>query len=203
MPRLYDRYGHTQPARTCSTPSCSGTAKGISTRCHTCVAHLRRFGHELQTLPSTAELDQVHDDASRRPVGRFKASGHRRPGGSLGPRWSDDCRARATPTYKDRNVLSYNGWEREASQLIRDISEAISFTRALDLARRYPPDQLRAPRLLQAARKHCACCTVELHAPHIAGELQGGRHEQRQRHHLALPTAERCLGTPDWPPQGS
>lgn len=55
---------------------------------------------------------------------------------ALEARWVtlvDDCRARATPSYKDQHVLSYNGWEREASALIRDISKSITFVRALDL----------------------------------------------------------------------
>jgi hypothetical protein len=131
MPRLYDRYGHTQPARTCSTPSCSGTTKTISGRCHTCAAHLRRLGHPLQTLPTTTELDKfirrMEEARGRLKMLDLKA---------LEARWTvlvDDCRAKATPTYKDRGVLAYNGHEREAAQLIRDISEVIPFTRALDL----------------------------------------------------------------------
>ena len=55
---------------------------------------------------------------------------------ALEARWAalvSDCRAKATPAYKDHHILSYTGWDREASQLIRDVSEAISFTRALDL----------------------------------------------------------------------
>ena len=73
----------------------------------------------------------------------------------------DDCRARVTPTYKDRNVLSCNGWEREASQLIRDISEAISFTRALDLLGAIHLINLERPGFFKS-EEALACSTVEL-----------------------------------------
>jgi hypothetical protein len=159
MPRLYDRYGHTQPARTCSTPACSGTTKAINGRCHTCAARLRRFGDCLQTLPSTTELDKFirRIEEAR---GRLKTLDI----AALEARWTaliSDCRARATPAYKDHHILSYSGWEREASQLIRDISEAIPFTRALDL--------LGAIQLMAIERQGFfksdeafSCCVVEL-----------------------------------------
>jgi hypothetical protein len=72
----------------------------------------------------------------------------------------EDCRAMATPAYKDRHILTYNGYSREAAQLIRDIADVIPFTRALDL--------LGAIHLLQMERKFfkndeaLACSTVEL-----------------------------------------
>lgn len=158
MPRLYDRYDHTQPARTCSTEGCSGTTKAINGRCHTCAAHLRRFGHPLQTLPSTPELDK-YVRRMEEARGRLKTLDV----AALEARWVtlvSDCRAMATPSYKDHHILSYSGWDREASQLIRNVSEAISFTRALDL--------LGAIHLLQIERNFfrseeaLACCTVEL-----------------------------------------
>jgi hypothetical protein len=158
MPRLYDRYGHTQPARTCSTSGCSGTTKAINGRCHTCAARLRRFGHPLQTLPSTPELDK-YVRRMEEARGRLKTLDV----AALEARWVtlvSDCRAMATPSYKDHHILSYSGWDREASQLIRNVSEAISFTRALDL--------LGAIHLLQIERNFfrseeaLACCTVEL-----------------------------------------
>jgi hypothetical protein len=158
MPRLYDRYGHTQPTRQCSTEGCSGTASNLSGRCHTCSGHLRRFGHPLQTLPTTAELDKFirRMEEAR---GRLKNLDIE----ALSARWTtlvDDCRAMATPSYKDKGTLSYNGHTREAAQLIRDISEAIPFTRALDL--------LGAIHLLQIERhtfksdEAFSCSTVEL-----------------------------------------
>jgi hypothetical protein len=79
------------------------------------------------------------------------------------------------------SVLSYNGWTREASQLIRDVSEAISFTRALDL--------LGAIHLMQIERRFfkteesMACRTVELLRRTSRVSCRG--HEQRQRHHRA------------------
>jgi hypothetical protein len=72
----------------------------------------------------------------------------------------NDARAKATPSYKDKGTLSYTGWEREAAQLIRDVSDVIPFTRALDL--------LGAIHLMQIERhtfkteESMACCTVEL-----------------------------------------
>jgi hypothetical protein len=158
--RFQARYsGHTQPARTCSTEGCSGTAKGISTRCHTCVAHLRRFGDCLQTLPSTAELDK-YVRRLEEARGRLKTLDL----AALEARWTvlvDDCRAKATPTFKDRNVLSYNGWEREAAQLIRDISEAIPFTRALDLLGAIQLMAIERPGFFKS-EEALACSTVEL-----------------------------------------
>jgi hypothetical protein len=158
MPRFTDRYGHTQPARTCSTEGCSGTTKTLSGRCHTCAARLRRFGDPLQTLPTTAELDKFirRMEEAR---GRLKTLDLK----ALEARWTvlvDDCRAKATPAYKDHHILSYNGHEREAAQLIRDISEVIPFTRALDL--------LGAIHLMQMERhtfrsdEAFSCSTVEL-----------------------------------------
>ncbi len=156
--RFTGRYGHTQPTRTCSTPGCSGTARNMSGRCHTCSGHLRRFGHPLQTLPTTAGLDKFirRMEEAR---GRLKHLDL----AALEARWTtlvDDCRAMATPSYKDSHILSYNGWTREAAQLIRDVSEAIPFTRVLDL--------LGAIHLMQIERhtfksdEALACSTVEL-----------------------------------------
>jgi hypothetical protein len=153
------RYGRTQPTRTCSTEGCSGTAAGICTRCYKCANNFRRFGHELQTLPSTAELDKfVRRMEEQR--GRLKLLDL----SALEARWVvlvDDCRARATPTYKDQKVLSYNGWEREASALIRDISESISFTRALDLLGAIHLMNIERPGVFKSD-DGLACCTVEL-----------------------------------------
>ena len=125
------RHAGTLYARTCSTDGCARTAAGISPRCCRCQNNLRRFGHELQTLPSTPEMDKFIR-AAEEQGGRLKNLDLT----ALEARWVtlvDDCRARATPSYKDQHVLSYNGWEREASALIRDISESITFVRALDL----------------------------------------------------------------------
>jgi hypothetical protein len=112
----------------------------------------------LQTLPTTAELDK-YVRRLEEARGRLKTLDLE----ALEARWAtlvSDCRAKATPSYKDFHILSYTGWDREASQLIRDVSEAISFTRALDL--------LGAIHLMQIERhffkteESMACCTVEL-----------------------------------------
>jgi hypothetical protein len=84
-----------------------------------------------QTLPSTAEMDKAIR-AAEEERGSLKNLDL----AALEARWTmlvDDCRAKATPSYKDKGTLSYSSYEREASQLIRDVSEAITFTRALDL----------------------------------------------------------------------
>jgi hypothetical protein len=163
MPRFTDpgrfaqRYGH-QSARTCSTSGCSGTTKTLSGRCHTCAARLRRFGHELQTLPTTAELDKFirRMEEAR---GRLKALDLK----ALEARWTvlvDDCRAKASPSFKDRGTMSYNGHEREAAQLIRDISEVIPFTRALDLLGAIHLMQIEWPTF--KSDEAFSCSTVEL-----------------------------------------
>jgi hypothetical protein len=156
--RFAQRYSGQTYSRTCSTPACSGTTKALNGRCHACAARLRRFGDCLQTLPTTAELDKFirRMEEAR---GRLKTLDLK----ALEARWTvlvDDCRAKATPTYKDRGVLTYSGHEREAAQLIRDISEVIPFTRALDL--------LGAIHLMQIERhtfksdEAFSCSTVEL-----------------------------------------
>jgi hypothetical protein len=130
MPRFTDRYGH-QSARTCSTEGCSGTSKTINGKCHTCIARLRRFGDCRQTLPTTAELDR-----SIRAAEEERGALKNLDIGALEARWTtlvNDCRAKATPSFKDKGTLSYSSYEREAAQLLRDISEAITFTRVLDL----------------------------------------------------------------------
>jgi hypothetical protein len=158
MNRFQERYSAQTSHRQCTVEGCSNTTKQMNGKCATCTARLRRFGHPLQTLPTTAELDKFirRMEEAR---GRLKALDLK----ALEARWMvlvDDCRARATPTYKDRSTLTYNGPEREASQLIRDISEVIPFTRVLDL--------LGAIHLMQIERRTfksdeaLACSTVEL-----------------------------------------
>jgi hypothetical protein len=131
MPRLYDRYGHAQSARQCSTPTCSGSTKQINGRCHTCTARLRRFGDVAQTLPTTAELDQLIRRIEEQ-VGRLRTLDIE----ALKARWEDvvsECRARATPSYKDNRTMTYNGWDREGAQMVRDVSEAVNFERVLGI----------------------------------------------------------------------
>jgi hypothetical protein len=129
--RFTARYsGHTN-TRQCSTSGCSGTAKNLSGRCHTCSGRLRRRGHPLQELPTTSEMDKAIRHIEEQ-IGRLKTLDIE----ALKARWEDvisECRARAVPTYKDRNVLSYNGHDREGAQLIRDVSEAVTFERVLGI----------------------------------------------------------------------
>jgi hypothetical protein len=156
--RFAQRYSGQTHTRQCTVEGCSNTTRQMNGKCGTCTARLRRFGDCLQTLPTTAELDKFirRMEEAR---GRLKQLDLK----ALEARWTvlvDDCRAKATPAYKDRHILSYNGHEREASQLIRDVSESISFTRVLDL--------LGAIHLMQLERKFfkgdeaLACSTVEL-----------------------------------------
>jgi hypothetical protein len=55
---------------------------------------------------------------------------------ALKARWEDvvsECRATAAPSYKDRGTMSYNGWTREGAQMVRDVSEAVTFERVLGM----------------------------------------------------------------------
>jgi len=117
--RFQARYSGQTYTRQCSTSGCSGTTKAMSGRCHTCSARLRRLGHPLQTLPTTPDLDKFirRMEEAR---GRLKNLDL----AALEARWTtlvDDCRAMATPSYKDHHILSYTGWDREAAQLILDL----------------------------------------------------------------------------------
>jgi hypothetical protein len=82
----------------------------------------------------------------------------------LEARWTmlaDDCRAIATPSYKDKGTLSYNGHTREAAQLIRDVSEAVPFTRVLDLLGAIHLMQIERPGFFKSDEAF-SCSTVEL-----------------------------------------
>jgi hypothetical protein len=155
--RFVARYAQA-PTRQCSSPGCARTVQRVAARCHQCANRLRRFGAVDQTLPHVHEMDKFVRRLEE-ARGALKTLDME----ALEARWTElvgDCRGRATPTYKDQKVLSYNGWEREAAALIRDVSENISFTRALDL--------MGAVLLMQHERgtfrsdDALACCTVEL-----------------------------------------
>jgi hypothetical protein len=129
--RFHTRGYSSAPGLTCSTVSCTRATTGLSQRCYRCQHNHKRFGHPLQILPTTRELDK-RIRAAEEARGRLKLLDLN----ALEARWTtlvDDCRARATPSYKDRGTLSYSGWEREASQLIRDCAEQTTFLRVLDL----------------------------------------------------------------------
>jgi hypothetical protein len=157
--RFQARYSGQTYTRQCSSPGCFGTTKAINGRCHTCAARLRRFGAVHQTLPSTTELDKFirRMEEAR---GRLKHLDLT----ALEARWTalvDDCRAMATPSYKDHHILAYNGWTREAAQLIRDISDVTSFTRALDLLGAIHLMQIERPSFFKSEESF-SCSTVEL-----------------------------------------
>jgi hypothetical protein len=177
MPSTFStRHGDRLYTRECSTPTCPNTTTAMNGMCWTCIGHLRRFGHPQQTLPTTAELDKFIR-AAEEQRGRLKHLDLE----ALEARWVslvDDCRARATPSYKDQKVLSYNGWEREASALIRDIAESITFTRALDLLTGLLLMNLQRPHAFKSDSSGSnedalACSMVELmrRAAHVGSKV--------------------------------
>jgi hypothetical protein len=133
--RFAQRYGAPQRVtRTCSTPGCGRTApKGHVDRCHTCTGRLRRFGHPLQTLPASYDLDTAirrmeTQRASVSNVFDFPALEHR---------WQetvDVCRGNAEPSYRTSGRFTHNKWDTAAAAIIRDVGEALPFTRIFDSA---------------------------------------------------------------------
>jgi hypothetical protein len=158
--RFTSRYSDQAITRKCDTPACSRqTRSSVSGLCDHCRNNFRRLGHVDQVLPATAELDKFVRRLEE-ARGRLKHLDLE----ALEARWDmlvDDCRAKATPTYKDQRVLSYNGWEREGSALIRDIAENISFTRALDLLGAIHLMNIERPGVFKSD-DGLACRTVEL-----------------------------------------
>ena len=129
--RFAQRYSGQTSARICSTEGCSNTTRQMNGTCGTCSGRLRRFGHPLQTLPTTSELDRyiraIEEQVGRLPRLNIEA---------LKARWEDvvsECRARAMPSYKDKRTMTYNGWDREGAQMVRDVSEAVTFERVLGI----------------------------------------------------------------------
>jgi hypothetical protein len=156
--RFSNRYG-ARPRGQCVTAGCARATSRINGLCDRCTNNLRRHGEAQQTLPDTYALD----DAVRRMEearGRLKLLDLK----ALEARWTslvDDCRGRAKPSFKVQKRLSYSKSDAEASALIRDVAEVMSFTRALDL--------LGAIRLLNIERPTTfrsedavACVAVEL-----------------------------------------
>ena len=136
------------PAPPLASPPAASVAKTIV-----------KVGHELQTLPSTPELDKFIR-AAEEQRGRLKHLDL----AALEARWTtlaDDCRARATPSYKDQHVLSYNGWEREASALIRDISKSITFVSRTRFTHGHPAHEYAEAAGVQKQRRRwlVACRT--------------------------------------------
>ena len=127
----FDRYSGQTYTRTCTTEGCSNTTRQMNGTCGTCSARLRRFGDCLQTLPTTAEMDKLIRRIEEQ-LGRLKTLDIE----ALKARWEDviaECRARAMPSYKDKGTMSYSGHDREGAQLVRDVSEAVTFERVLGI----------------------------------------------------------------------
>jgi hypothetical protein len=62
--------------------------------------------------------------------------------------WDDlaaTARGEASPTYAGQRRLTYNKTHREACSIVRDLSEALSFTRVLDIATACHLHQLERP----------------------------------------------------------
>ena len=95
--RLTTRYSGTQYTRTCTTEGCSNTTKQMNGTCGTCSARLRRFGHPLQTLPTSYDLDTAvrRVETQRASLKLLKVE-------VLERRWQEmvtECRGQAEPSY--------------------------------------------------------------------------------------------------------
>jgi hypothetical protein len=55
--RFQARYSGQTHTRTCIVEGCSNTTTQMNGKCGTCTARLRRFGHPLQTLPASYDID--------------------------------------------------------------------------------------------------------------------------------------------------
>jgi hypothetical protein len=125
------RHGDRLYTRTCSTDGCARTTQQMNGRCGTCTARLRRFGHPLQTLPTSYDIDTYvrRMETQRARLKLLDVA-------KLERRWEEtvtECRGQAEPSYRTSGRFTHNKWDTEASRLIRDIGEALSFTRAFDL----------------------------------------------------------------------
>ena len=131
MTRFAARYAQA-PTRTCSTEGCSRTAARIAGRCHVCASRVRRFGHPLQLLPTSYDIDT----AIRRMETQRASVSNVFDFPALERRWQetvDVCRGNAEPSYRTQGRFTHNKYETAASAIIRDIGEALTFTRAFDL----------------------------------------------------------------------
>jgi hypothetical protein len=143
--RFTNRYGSVT-ARQCSTESCTREAKNLVGRCYICAENLARFAHPLQEAPLDSELAPLILRATRQ-----RASHKSSNIAALEAHFNtviDRCRGNAAPTYREHGKLTFNIHDREASALVRDISEGdgMDFLRCLDL--------LTALCLLRRTRPH-------------------------------------------------
>ena len=163
MNRFTTRYGH--PRGQCRTDGCSRSTSRMNGLCDRCSNNLRRFGHALQELPDTYALDAAIRRMEQQR-GRLKGLDLE----ALEARWVtlvDDCRGRATPSFKAHKRLSYSKWDAEASATIRDLAESLTFTRALDLLGALHLIRIERPTTFRSdgsgsSDEAFACCVVEL-----------------------------------------
>jgi hypothetical protein len=145
--------------RQCSTPTCSNTTATMSGRCGKCVARLRRFGHPLQTLPTSYDLD-----TAVRRMETQRASLKLLDVAALERRWQEmvtDCRGQAEPSYRTSGRFTHNKWDTDASRIIRDMGEGLSFTHAFDLLGALHLIAVERPGFFKSDEAF-ACSTVEV-----------------------------------------
>jgi hypothetical protein len=157
--RFTARYSAQTSARICSTEGCSNTTKQMNGTCGTCSARLRRFGHPLQTLPSNYDLDTAvrRMETQRASLKLLKVE-------VLERRWQEmvtTCRGQAEPSYRASGRFTHNKWESEASRIIRDIGESLSFTRAFDLIGALHLIAIERPGFFKSDEAF-ACSTIEV-----------------------------------------
>jgi hypothetical protein len=155
--RFSNRYG-ARPRGQCVTAGCARTTSRINGLCDRCTNNLRRHGEAQQTLPDTYALDTAIRMEEAR--GGLKLLDLK----ALEARWTslvDDCRGRATPSFKVQKRLSYSKSDAEASALIRDVAEVMSFSRALDLLGAIHLLNIERPTTFRS-EDAVACVAVEL-----------------------------------------
>jgi hypothetical protein len=129
--RFEARYSGQTSTRHCSVAGCSNTTTQMNGKCGTCTARLRRFGHPLQTLPASYDID-----TAVRRMETQRASLKLLDVEALERRWQEmvtDCRGQAEPSYRTSGRFTHNKWDTDASRIVRDMGEGLSFTRAFDL----------------------------------------------------------------------
>jgi hypothetical protein len=160
MPSTFTaRYAGQTYTRQCSTPACPNTTTTMSGRCARCVARLRRFGHPLQTLPTSYDLD-----TAVRRMETQRASLKLLDVAALEARWQetvDTCRGQAEPSYRTSGRFTHNKWDTEAARIVRDIGESLPFTRAFDLIGALHLIAIERPVFFRTEESF-ACSTVEV-----------------------------------------
>ena len=157
--RFQARYSGQTHTRQCSVESCSNTTEQLNGKCGTCTAGLRRFGHPLQTLPASYDID-----TAVRRMETQRASLKLLDVEALERRWQQmvtDCRGQAEPSYRTSGRFTHNKWDADASRLIRDMGEALSFTRAFDLLGALHLVAIERPGFFKSDEAF-ACCVVEV-----------------------------------------